>query len=815
MSYTKKFNYYILSQFIFCCAILALIYKEHLLNLDTNLLFSTGDPALNMYFLEWGSKYILNDIPNYINSIFSLPIAYPYENSLSFSDNLFGNLLIFLPLYIITDDNILSYNIFILVNYFFNFFSMSFFLSNTKLINYKTNYYKYVLSTLGGLVFAFSLPSITLLGGHFQLLPMFFIPISIYFYEKVWLSNLTKDHILFALALSMQFYLGIQLGFFLLILLLALLPYYYFNRKVQIKEILKNMPYSILIVLALVGSLLYPYLETSKLTGFRSFSSDVLPNIPHLNDFFTTANSYYFNSWLSLGTKKHGEKAIFLGFGFFFLLLIFFIKRIKINKKEFLISFNSISHNTFYIFCGFIFLSLFLVKESHIFHIFFNSIPGFNSIRTPGRFVLVVDFVFALLIINRLKDFKLIKLNIILTIFIFIFLTEVYSIKIPSHEYKSKLFSYSDQQKYKSYIKGPSIIFPLYNMPVGKYIPSLVLKMINFSFYTPILNIYSGNFPKFNDEISKQYNNIKTREDLNNFINRIRKLGFYNIVLDKTKSLNLNKNIEKLLDENENVINIYNDNKISIWPLKKKLSVYYPSLNNSIKGKSGFFHPVSMKIQGSHVEMKGKLQHNELYGVVQKRENILYPFLMSNDGNNFKKINCNLILDDLIDAFDEVECIFNSNIIKDSFYFKNIDKNKIYNIKKITPNIKPLSEFKMKIKVLSVKTIDNKANVKIKLTNISKETWNAGYRGKYGLAISYSIENKKKLINTGFNARIHLPSDMAPNKSLIINIPIHNLKVGHNKINFSMVQELVAWFHDRRSNITETNIIIKDNKKYE
>ena len=87
---------------------LTLLYKDFLLHLNNRILFNNGDPVLNLYFLKWGADYILGNVNG--SSIFNLPLAFPFQHSLAFSDNLFGNQIIFLPYYFATEKPLLSFN---------------------------------------------------------------------------------------------------------------------------------------------------------------------------------------------------------------------------------------------------------------------------------------------------------------------------------------------------------------------------------------------------------------------------------------------------------------------------------------------------------------------------------------------------------------------------------------------------------------------------------------------------------------------------------------------------------------------------------
>jgi len=199
--------------------LIVFLFKSFLLNLNNSILYNQGDPALNLYFLKWGADYILGNVSG--NSIFNLPVAYPFQNSLAMSDNLFGNQIIFLPLYLIIDNPLLVFNIWIIITMIMNYLFMYIYFRQSKLIN--SNFY---LANIGATIFTFSLPSFDLLGGHLQLLLLYFIPISLLLLEKAMTSLKIKYFIFFGLAVSFQFYLGIQTGFILLILLIFILPVY-------------------------------------------------------------------------------------------------------------------------------------------------------------------------------------------------------------------------------------------------------------------------------------------------------------------------------------------------------------------------------------------------------------------------------------------------------------------------------------------------------------------------------------------------------------------------------------------------------------
>ena len=96
----------------------------------------------------------------------------------------------------------------------------------------------------------------------------------------------------------------------------------------------------------------------------------------------------------------------------------------------------------------------------------------------------------------------------------------------------------------------------------------------------------------------------------------------------------------------------------------------------------------------------------------------------------------------------------------------------------------------------------NEVRIPILITNTSTNLWHALYQEKYGLAISYRVLNQDNNYSAEFDQRIKLCKDLSPNDTMQQYVTIQGLKKGENTIEFTMVQELVTWFHH------------KDNKQY-
>jgi len=714
----------------------ALLYKDFLFHMDTKLLFDHGDPVLNLYFLKWGADYILGNLNIISESIFNLPVAFPFQNSLAFSDNLFGNQLVFLPYYILIDNPLLGFNLWILTTYFLNYSLMYYYLKNSRFIGATHNS---LVPIMGASIFTFSIPSFDLLGGHFQLIPLYFIPISLILLEKLMVSLKVKYFILFGLAISFQFYLGIQTGFILLVLLMLLVPVYYayllnnqilFFKRIWISAVAFVVPTIILLI---------PYLNTSKLTGHRTYS-DVLNYMPSISNFFST---------------NIGEKAIFVGFPVF-LLFVLAILFMHIRKSKILL--------------GIVILSfLFFLKEPHIFKLFFTYFPGFDSIRTPGRFIFVSITAIAIFVSVVMSDVEFKKLKYIFLVFTVGLATSLYQKNVPSMPYK-----YFDKPTPPKVLKilnhEPTLILPLYLFK-NPDVLDIIDRMKNSDMQFPILDIYSGFNPTFVSELEGQYvHELNTLNESEKFIERIMKLGFQHILIKKEKIVQ--NNIIEVLNKEKQFQKVYEDSKLILFSCNNSKKIFL-SLNEALKNVPWSFEMKSLRSEKNKTIFIGQVTGQKLSGVVQKKEQI------ATDVNiNGKVYPCQLQLDKIKDSFSTFECISEQSYPE------------------FSPMDRALKNPKAKYEIEELYN-DEAHTVKLKITNIGAETWLAGHNGKYGLALSYMLENQKNGIKTGYDNRFYLPHNIKPGESFEITIPIKKLYSGENIITISMVQELVAWFHDR------------------
>jgi len=200
-----------------------------------------GDPLLNAWILAWDVHQILNDPL----LLFEANIFYPHKSSLAYSEHMFANSLIALPVIVITGKPILGYNTVFMLSFIIAGFGMY------CLVLYLTG--SRFAGIVSGMIFAFCPYRFDHLS-HLQLLTNHWMPFTFLYLHKFFDRRSYKDLLLFTLffvlqSLSCGYYavfLSISIGFMLL--------WFAFSRKLARKHFI-----GIFVFLLLAGSSLYPF----------------------------------------------------------------------------------------------------------------------------------------------------------------------------------------------------------------------------------------------------------------------------------------------------------------------------------------------------------------------------------------------------------------------------------------------------------------------------------------------------------------------------------------------------------------------------
>jgi hypothetical protein len=351
------------------------------------------DGRLNIYILEHDFLFFTGHRQDYWTGSF----FYHFPLSIAFSDNLLGSSPIYIFFRLLGVDRYSSFNGWYLIgailNYAAVFFSMRRLLFST------------FASGLGAFFYAFGLPVTG--QDHLQLVYRFAVPFALtevflFFYNQ----TIRRMFTVFFL-IVLQFYLGIYMGVFLILAVIAeCISFFIWSRLKNFKmknwqsnyRLLVELPISkkILILgtffssLVMLSVLFIPYLEVVRIYHFHRSWSETESMLPRPTSYLLADHSLLYSnlSHLIQGIPMRGEHQLFIGFAPLFLITIaFFFNR---GKKYF---------SDLIIVMSLAFLIVVLMTldlGGHSFYRVIAIIPGFNSIRSVTRIILLLVFFIAL-----------------------------------------------------------------------------------------------------------------------------------------------------------------------------------------------------------------------------------------------------------------------------------------------------------------------------------------------------------------------------------------------------------------------------------
>lgn len=220
-----------------------------------------GDYAFNGSVLRYNSEALISGRILNREDYFNGFQFYPYPYSLAYSDHLFVPSLIFTPIYLLTQNLILSVNLLTFLSFVLSFvtafYTLKYFLKN------------FWASAIGASVFAFNpLTFVHFYGDHTQLLYKFFLPLLFLFAFQFFNSPNRKCAILFFLFFTINALTSSYFQIFSLIVLpLAAIPFLWSNWRAGNFDYFAKLTKNSLILLIFMPILLYfnlPYLEFSQ-----------------------------------------------------------------------------------------------------------------------------------------------------------------------------------------------------------------------------------------------------------------------------------------------------------------------------------------------------------------------------------------------------------------------------------------------------------------------------------------------------------------------------------------------------------------------
>lgn len=284
-----------------------------------------GDPLLNSWILAWDCHQLLHNPLK----LFEANSFFPQPHSLAYSEHLFASALMVLPVYLLSDNAILSYN-------FIQFFSFVLCaLGMYLLVDYLTG--NWWAALLAGIIFAFCPYKFGQIW-HLQMLTAQWIPFTFLFLHKFTRSYRWRDLGFFILFLILQI---LSSTYYALFLIFAVGLYIIFIFLLRVGKgvipFMKKIAISAVIVLLIVGPFFIPYYKISKEMGFKRNLQDVEIYSPDILSYLviTPWHKVFYIKYLKQFRPygKGGEAILFPG-GLVLLLALLSYGKIRASLKK-------------------------------------------------------------------------------------------------------------------------------------------------------------------------------------------------------------------------------------------------------------------------------------------------------------------------------------------------------------------------------------------------------------------------------------------------------------------------------------------------
>ena len=281
-----------------------------------------GDARLNNYFLENVYQFFAGNA----DSLWHLSFFFPFPFVLGFSDNLFGSAPVYALARLITGKADTAYQVWFLFGYAANFGAAYYAL--------RRMHGSVLASSIGAVIFAFALPT-TAHAGHAQLHYRFGLPLAIVFFAEFLNVKRWRLLVIAGAWLVWQFYAGVYMGFFALLLMATMSMAYVgsalLERKVSIRDMFKDFLISwqsqsrqqktfVLggfgLLLLLLAILFYPYLQVTNLYGAKRPWSEIATMLPRPQSFILSDSSFLWathDSRIFAGIPMRHEHQMFVG----------------------------------------------------------------------------------------------------------------------------------------------------------------------------------------------------------------------------------------------------------------------------------------------------------------------------------------------------------------------------------------------------------------------------------------------------------------------------------------------------------------------
>ncbi|MBL7917817.1 MAG: hypothetical protein JNM96_05430 [Bacteroidia bacterium] len=342
-----------------------------------------GDSRFISSIIEYNHQWLIGNYKNYWDGFF----MYPDKEVISYSDNLLGITPFYSIFRFFGCNHLTAYQLILLAshiaNYLFAYYCF-----------YKITGSKIGAAT-GAFIFAFNL-SLLNIHNHPQFTFRFAVPFAFLNLYQYYQNFESKYIYKYGLWLAFQFYLGVYLGYFVLIFSVLFFMGYLIIQKNKfslfftLKNIL-NIIGCMILFLSITIPLFYFYYKRNKFSGYYTSYDVVINTIPQLKSYlmpFYSAFSFGFLKSITVKSTFPWFHQIFPGILVYASIVISLW--LAISKKNKLVIALLIP-----LFFFLIFVTNF---NGFSFYEYLQYIPGLRALRVVSRFVLVSTFIYGWLI---------------------------------------------------------------------------------------------------------------------------------------------------------------------------------------------------------------------------------------------------------------------------------------------------------------------------------------------------------------------------------------------------------------------------------
>ncbi len=342
-----------------------------------------GDPLFVLYVLKWGARQVQLGLPDFWNANF----FYPTRDVLAFSDHLLGPAAFVALLQTVVPSAVAGYNALLLSSFVGSALAVCWVLRRSGL--------SWPASVLGGGMYAFSPYRFSQLS-HLQMLLAQWIPLTLWFWDRLLARKTVKDAVLFLLFYLLNLFGGCYLAYMIHFSLLAIfLSRFAAEGKSLFSLRSLRLLAPVVLVAAVAGAALFlPYVRAAHAQGLSRTDSELRAYSAKPASFISPTDvSLYFGPAASrflreaLGESAdrffRPENSLFAGFlptGLFFVGAAAALRRRKEGPADPWVRGIALSG-----------LICFALSFYWVYAAFARVVPGLSGMRVPARLYVLIS----------------------------------------------------------------------------------------------------------------------------------------------------------------------------------------------------------------------------------------------------------------------------------------------------------------------------------------------------------------------------------------------------------------------------------------